>query len=92
MTSRETVYDAIDQECGHQDAKYGTPAERRMPISEYVRIAYAELCEAKVSLDEGDQDAALCELMQVAAVVVQCLRFHGVVTRLDMKLIEADRS
>lgn len=85
MTSREAVYTAIDQECDHQDRKYGTPAERKLPLAEYIRIAYAELREAKVSLDEGEPDAALCELMQVAAVVVQCLRHHGVVTREDLE-------
>lgn len=89
MIPRETVYTAIDQECDYQDRKYGTPAERSMPISEYIRIGYAEMREAQVSLIEGDTDAALCELLQVAAVVAQCLRLHGVVTRNELGEVAA---
>lgn len=85
MIDRTAIYAAIDQERTYQDAKRGTVEQRNMPISEYIRILYAELREAKVSLDEGDQDAALCELLQVVSVGVACLQLHGVVTRAELE-------
>lgn len=85
MTIPQHVIDAIIAELAHQSAKYGTPQERRLPLGEYVRILYAELREVKVSLDEGDQDAALCELAQVVAVGIACMMFHGSVTRAELE-------
>lgn len=85
MTDRKTIYEAIDEECAYQDAKYGTPEEREISILEYLYILRAEQREAHSDAMAGNGPAALCELLQAVTVGVRCLEYHGVVTRAQLE-------
>lgn len=75
------IWSAIRTERAYQDRKYGCPQARGLLIMEYLHIAQGELNEAMCSMVDGDKDNALLELLQVVAVGVACLEYHGVVER-----------
>lgn len=72
---------SVTKERSYQDRKYGTPTQRGLSVADYLEIARAELDEAQTSAAEGDEENALRELLQVAAVAVACFERHGVVER-----------
>ena len=72
---------ALTKERRYQDRKYGSPTKRGLTVPQYLEIARAELDEAQASAADGDEENALRELLQVAAVAVACLEQHGVVER-----------
>lgn len=72
---------AIVRERVYQDKKYGTPAERDLPIDRYLEIAAIELEEAMAAMEAADDENAKLEALQVAAVIVAMLERHGVVER-----------
>jgi hypothetical protein len=77
----QRIYHAILRERAYQDRKYGTIAQRNMPLNDYILIAYDELDESSRSFRSGDLDNARCELLQVAAVAIAALEAHGLVER-----------
>lgn len=77
----QRIYHAILRERTYQDHKYGTIAQRNMPLDDYLVIASDELTESAISFRSGDIDNARCELLQVAAVAVAALEAHGLVER-----------
>jgi hypothetical protein len=72
------IFEAIQRERSCQDRKYGTPQERALLPNEYLHIAQVELNEAMSGLVNGDLDNALCEALQVAAVLVAMMEQHGI--------------
>lgn len=75
------IHQAIRRERAYQDAKYGTIAQRKLFLDNYLGIARRELEEARTSLANGDRDNARCELLQVAAVAIAALEAHGLIER-----------
>lgn len=86
------IHQAIHRERSYQDHKYGTPQQRDLVLSSYVRIARNELDEAMIAIVDGDHDNARCELLQVAAVVVAALEAHGLIERTDLPQITNHQS
>lgn len=78
---RTGIWAAIERERDYQDGKYGTPGERILSVRSYWLIAALELAEVEKATSEGDDQHALAEVLQVAAVCVACLERHGVVER-----------
>lgn len=72
---------AITRERAYQDHKYGSPIRRGLSIGDYLTILRREMREAEDAFCQEDPDAALCEILQVAATAVACLEYHGVVER-----------
>lgn len=72
------VYEIVRKEMLRQNAKYGTPQERDLPLAEYIMIIEGELQEAKDGLLSGrtDEHSALNELVQVAATALQAVQYH----------------
>jgi len=81
---RTQIYAAIDRERTHQNRKYGTPADRNLPILGYWQIALRELLEASQAIGEDNTPHALAELLQAAAVIVACIEQHGLIERTDL--------
>lgn len=82
FTEIESIFFAIAQERLYQNNKYGTPDDRSLSVGDYLTILDVELTEAKQAFARNqDTDAALLEILQVAAVAVACLERHGVVER-----------
>lgn len=76
---RQEVYDAVDDERDHQDAKWGTIDEHGHTIGEWILILEAELEEAKRAIIKGGggRNSVLHEIRQVAAVAIACMEQHG---------------
>lgn len=70
---------AIKNERAHQDNKWGPPD--RLGIGGFLTVLRAELWEAEQAFVNGDNDDALREILQVAAVAVACMEAHGVIER-----------
>jgi hypothetical protein len=82
MTTRDEVFAAIEAERRHQNRKHGSIKVNPHTVGEFLLIADAEMQEAKQAWVKNAGDAAaLCELLQVAAVAVACMETHGVVRR-----------
>lgn len=82
MTTRDEVFAAIEAERRHQNRKHGSIKVNPHTVGEFLLIADAEMQEAKQAwVKETGDAAALCELLQVAAVAVACMETHGVVRR-----------
>lgn len=79
---------AIDNELAHQVAKYGSAIQRQMSLARYLEILKEELEEAKAADDPAD---ALREVLQVAAVAVACVQYHGIFEREEIAA-QADKS
>lgn len=74
-----TAFYAIAGERGYQDAKWGTIQQHPHTVGEWLLIVEGELEEAKQAWRTGHGDeAALAELIQVAAVAVACLSQHDI--------------
>jgi hypothetical protein len=72
---------AVLKERRYQDMKWGTSTERRHPIGEWLVILEGELAEAKEAWLRRNNEDALKEILQVAAVGMACLEEHGTVKR-----------
>ena len=84
MDIRQHVFDAINRERTYQDHKWGGIADHPHTVAEWILILESELQEAKKAWVHGKGDAAaLCEILQVAAVAVATLEQHGCVGRDD---------
>ena len=81
MADFAQVVNALATERAYQDDEYGTLPERNLSIGDYLVIARGELEEAEQAFRDGSRADALCEMMQVAAVLVACLERHGVGSR-----------
>lgn len=79
--NRAQIYTAIDRERAYQDHKYGDAHTRGLTLIEWSRIAKRELTE---SMFAPDQQNALAELLQVAAVCIAAIEAHGLVERIDL--------
>lgn len=82
MTDRTAIYAAISRERGYQ--QWRRPERPPMSLPAWLLVLEAELAEAKEAWVRGDGSmppAALCEVLQVAAVAVACLEEHGVIER-----------
>lgn len=78
----QQIWLAIRRERAYQEAKYGPADARRLSVGDYLTILRRELREADDAFCEQiGVDAALLEVLQVAAVAVACLEAHGVVER-----------
>lgn len=81
-TPQSEIYAAIGKERDYQDRKYGRPHDRDLSIGAWLKIVENELVE---SIEAGDRNDALAELLQVAAVCVACLEVHGLVERENLE-------
>ena len=79
--SRIRIFAAIGKERDYQDRKYGRPHDRDLSIGAWLKIVRSELVE---SIEAGDRNDALAELLQVAAVCIACLEVHGLVERTEL--------
>lgn len=84
MTDRAAIYAAIDRERVYQDHK--RPRVEPLSLPGYLVVLRHELEEAERAWVRGDGSvvpAALCEVLQVAAVAMACLETHGLVERVQ---------
>jgi hypothetical protein len=83
MTDRTMIYAAINRERDYQETK--RPNRPPMGLPAWLVVLEAELAEAKLAWVRGDGStvpAALCEVLQVAAVAVACLEECGLIERI----------
>jgi hypothetical protein len=80
--NRPEIYQAIDEERGHQDRKWGTIDQRPHEVGAYLTLMRKLLTEAEFAWagNRGDE-GALDELRKVVAVGVACMEQHGMVKR-----------
>lgn len=79
MSIFPVIVTAIARERDYQDTKWGPPT--RLDLGGFLVVMRAELFEAEQAFAHGDNEAALCEILQVAAVCVASMEAHGVVER-----------
>jgi hypothetical protein len=73
------VFAILTAERLHQTRKRGDLDAHPLTVGEYLLVMQRELAEAVEAWAKGhpDDTAALCEVVQVAAVAVACLEQHG---------------
>jgi hypothetical protein len=73
------VFAILTGERLHQTRKWGDLDAHPLTVGDYLLVMQQELGEAVQAWTKGhpDDTAALCEVVQVAAVAVACLEQHG---------------
>ena len=66
--------EAIDRENRYANAKWPDPKS----IGDFIMVLEAEVAEAKADYIKGRHIEALSELLQCAAVAVNCIEQHGI--------------
>lgn len=79
---RAHIWAALDRERNYQDWKYGPAHDRSLSLEVWQDIAHKELGE---SITAPDQENALAELLQVAAVCIAAIEAHGLIERWDLE-------
>lgn len=84
--SRTAVYAAIDEERDYQDdfTLQADPSAPTFTTGDYITMLshYANQLPTDWALNPGTAPAkVLCDMRKIAAIAVQCLEVHGVITR-----------
>jgi hypothetical protein len=80
--NRATIYDVIDGERDHQDAKWGTIQQHPHEVGGWLLIMEKLLDDARRAWASSRGDGpALEEVRKVVAVGVACMEQHGVTPR-----------
>lgn len=86
--AKSVIFDAITRERAYQDKNHGTIHTNPHDVPGWILIVERELQEAKVAwVESNGDDAALAELLQVAATIVACLEQHYVAERQASQII-----
>jgi hypothetical protein len=75
MFSQDSIFNAIQRERAFQDAKYGQGRKHELPA--WFLIMRRELEEAEAAWCKEGDARAVEELLQVVAVGVAALEYHG---------------
>ena len=87
--AQEIVWVYIRQEREYQNEKHGTIVENPHDVPGWLLIMKVELEEAERAwVENGGDQYALCEILQVIATGVACLEQHGVVDRRMLERME----
>lgn len=89
MANHHEIQAAIKVERLYQDSKWGPIEQHPHDVGGWLTIIRRELFEAEEAwCSSASDDAALCEILQIAAVAFACMEQHGVVPRKSMNVGE----
>lgn len=76
---------AVKREREFQDAKWGSIENRNSDIHRWCDFIEEELREVQEAIEAGDEEHALEEMIQVAALAIACIETHGVYERKELR-------